>query len=88
MKHKEKFLCNQCEQHTKLDIKSKKAINDVKHVYAECEHCGYKSTVYYTNSKVRKLMSKQATETNVARKEALKSKLQREIDMLKIKFDG
>lgn len=86
MKHKEKFLCNQCEQHTKLDIKSKKVINDVKHVYAECEHCGYKSTVYYTNSKVRKLMAKQQKETDQSKKNILTEKIQKEVEILKEKY--
>lgn len=84
MKHKERFICNSCNKHTILDIHTNKMFDEFEHVYAKCEHCGYKSTVYYTNKRVRKLMSKQATETNVARKEALKSKLQREIDMLKV----
>lgn len=87
MKRKEQFQCNQCDELTRLDIKTKRLTGDIRHSYAQCEKCGYKSTVYYTNKRVRKLMSKQATETNVARKEALKGKLQREIDMLKVKFE-
>lgn len=88
MKHKEQFTCNSCNEHTRLDIHTDKMFGEFEHVYAKCEHCDYKSTVYYTNKRVRKLMSKQATETNVARKEALKGKLQRDIDMLKVKFEG
>lgn len=88
MKRKEQFICNSCNEHTRLDIHNSKMFSEFEHVYAKCEHCGYKSTVYYANKRVRKLMSKQATETNVARKEALKDKLQREIDMLKVKFEG
>lgn len=88
MKHKEQFICNSCNEHTRLDIKSKKVINDVKHVYAECEHCGYKSTVYYTNSKVRKLMTKQQKETDKSKKNILTEKIQKEVDILKEKYGG
>lgn len=88
MKHKEKFLCNKCYQHTKLDIESKNVISDVKHVYAECERCGYKSTVYYTNSKVRKLMTKQRKETDQSKKNILTEKIQKEVDILKEKYGG
>lgn len=88
MKHKERFICNSCNKHTRLDIHTSKMFGEFEHVYAKCEHCGYKSTVYYTNKRVRKLISKQSTETNVNKKEALKGKLQREIDMLKVKFEG
>lgn len=88
MKHKERFICNSCNEHTRLDIKTKKMFGEFEHVYAQCEHCGYKSTVYYTNKHVRKLMSKQKVERDLRRKQALEDKLKREVDMLKIKFEG
>lgn len=88
MKHKEKFICNHCGEHTKLDIKTKRIVSDVRHTFAECENCGYKSTVYYTNKKVRKLMSKQQKETDLNKMNILIDKTQKEMDILKEKYGG
>lgn len=83
MKRKEKFLCNECNELTRLDIKTRRVRNDIKHSYAECENCGYKSTVYYTNKHIMTLMNRQKKEKDIAKKNILSQKINEEMEELK-----
>lgn len=59
MNRNKKYKCNSCGGQTRFITKTDCLYGGIEHTYAECEHCGYKATVYYTNAQIRKLMSKQ-----------------------------
>lgn len=83
----ENIQCNECHEIIPYLVKKKKLYGEFEHIYAECESCGYKKTVYYTNKKLRKLLTKQANEKNYDKKLILKDKIEQEIELLNIKFE-
>lgn len=86
VKKRQKVTCNACNKLTPYVIKKKKLYGEYEHLFAECEHCQHKETVYYTNKKLRKLLTKQGKETNQSKKELLKDKIEKEMAVLKDKF--
>lgn len=55
----QKFQCNECSGLTELIVNTDKLPNSIERSYAECEQCGYKSTIQYTDKNIRSLLAKQ-----------------------------
>lgn len=80
--------CNNCNQLTPYIVKKKKLFGEFERIYAECKHCKYQKTIYYTNKKLRNLLKKQEKETFQPRKELLREKIESEMAMLTERFEG
>ncbi|MGF2144067.1 hypothetical protein ACQUEF_01805 [Vagococcus fluvialis] len=80
--------CNNCNKLTPYIVKKKKLFGEFERIYAECKHCKYQKTVYYTNKKLRTLLKKQEKESFQPRKELLREKIESEMQMLSERFEG
>lgn len=80
--------CNNCKQLTPYIVKKKKLFGEFERIYAECKHCKYQKTIYYTNKKLRTLLKKQEKETFQPHKELLREKIESEMQMLSERFEG
>lgn len=86
---KEKYVCNKCGKHTPLVQKFDNLPNGVEHHYAECQSCGYRSTIFYTNPEIKVLMYQQKnTDFGTKKKERLTKKIQTLMDDLKNEFEA
>lgn len=88
IKKKQTVQCNHCNKVVPYIVKKAKMFGEYERLYAECNACSYQKTVYYTNKRLRKLLSKQDKETNHAKKLLLKDKIEKEMAMLKARFEG
>lgn len=85
---KQLYVCNKCGKHTPLVQKFDILPNSVEHHYAECQSCGYRSTIFYTNPEIKALMYQQKnTKFFTKKKERLTKKIQKLMDDLKNKID-
>ena len=81
---KEKFICNQCGKHTHLIKKVDYLENDIEHHYAECEHCFYRSTIFYQNAEIKVLMYQQRkTKFGTKKKQKLFEEIESKTEALK-----
>ena len=85
---KTQVTCNNCNKFTPYIVKKKKLFGEFEQIYAECKHCKYQKTVYYTNKKLRTLLKKQEKESFQPRKELLMEKIENEMAMLTERFEG
>lgn len=82
------FLCNQCGKHTPLVRKFDNLSDDVEHHYAECQSCGYRSTIFYVNPEIKALMYEQKnTAFFTKKKERLTNEIKRLMDELRNKVE-
>lgn len=88
IKKKTQVTCNNCNKVTPYIVKKKKLFGEFEQIYAECKHCKYQKTVYYTNKKLRTLLKKQEKESFQPRKELLREKIENEMAMLTERFEG
>jgi len=77
------FKCGLCGKPTHFVRKSETIKDDVKHDFAECEKCGGKATIMYTNRHIRGLLVKQQNTKPGKRKVALAKEIQSKMDILK-----
>jgi DNA-directed RNA polymerase subunit RPC12/RpoP len=77
------FKCVLCGKPTRFVRKSEKVRDDVVHDFAECEKCGGKVTIMYTNRHIRGLLVKQQNTKPGKRKVALAEEIQSKMDLLK-----
>jgi hypothetical protein len=59
MKKNEVFCCKACGGTTPLTYKTDAIQEDIEHTYAECQQCGEKVTVYYTDTNIRNMLDRQ-----------------------------
>lgn len=79
---KQLFECGLCGGLTPL-IRKTKSLNDgIKHEYAECVKCKGKTTIMYTNSKIRVMLAKQRVTPAGNLKVALSDRITKEIAIL------
>ena len=81
------YRCNSCNEATPLIIKTDKLYGEFRHSYGECQKCGYKSTVYYTNKKIRSMLSKQKQMPGGDKKVKFTEKLDKEVALLRERFE-
>lgn len=79
---KDLVQCNQCEKFTPVIRKTDKLPNNVRHEYAECQHCGYKATFFYSDKELRTLLFRQSHTKNPKKKQELFEKIQEKMDSL------
>ncbi|MGK0551059.1 hypothetical protein ACSFB8_04435 [Enterococcus faecalis] len=77
------FECGLCGKRTHFVCKSEIIKDDIKHDYAECEKCGGKATIMYTNHHIRSLLAKQQITKPGKHKAALAEEIQDKMDLLK-----
>lgn len=87
IKKKQQVTCNSCSKLTPYIVKKKKLYGEFERIYAECQNCDYQKTVYYTNKKLRKLLTKQERETVISKKQLLTEKINSETELLKVKLE-
>lgn len=87
IKKDQTVLCNSCNKPTSYIVKKKNLFGEFEHIYAECDNCKYKKTVYYTNKKLRSLLKKQSKETDIKKKKLLTEKIKKETEILMNKFE-
>jgi len=51
--------CDKCGEVTPVTYKTDEIHDNIEHVYAECQECGAKITVFYTNAEIRGLLMQQ-----------------------------
>lgn len=83
----QEFICGKCGKTTPLNIKTDKLKDDVQRVYAKCNSCGGKTTVYYTDKHIRKLMRLQKVAHAGADKANRAQQIIAEQNALKAKFE-
>ena len=83
----QKFQCNKCEGLTDLIIKTDKLEDDIQHSYAECEQCGYKSTIQYTDKRIRSLLAKQRAIKPGKYKVKLAKQISDAVDALRLELE-
>lgn len=88
IKKKQTVTCNKCGKLTPYIVKKEKLHGEYERIFAECDKCEHKETIYFTNRRLRKLLTKQSKETNQAKKLLLKDKIEKEMAMLKARFEG
>ena len=77
------FECGLCGELTPLIRKTDKLSNGVRHEYAECKQCHGKTTIMYTNSKIRGMLAKQRNTKPGNMKKRLAERINTEIAILK-----
>lgn len=77
------FKCGLCGKPTRFVRKSEKVRDDIVRDFAECEKCGGKVTIMYTNRHIRGLFVKQQNTKPGKRKVALAEEIQSKMDLLK-----
>lgn len=83
------FVCNKCGNYTPLVQKSDRLPDNVEHHYAECQSCGYRSTFFYTNPKIKALLNKQKnTPFLTKKKERLTKEIKKYMDELRHKIES
>lgn len=86
---KEKYVCNKCGKHTPFVQEVENLPNDVERHYAECQSCGYQSTIFYIDFEIKSLMYQQKnTAFGTKKKERLTKQIQHLMDDLKRKMEG
>lgn len=71
MSNKTLVTCGECDEYTPVVYRTDYLGNGVQHIYAVCQSCGARVTVYYTDKEIRRLLKKQ--ERTLAGKEKEKS---------------
>lgn len=59
MSNKTLVTCGECGEFTPIIYRTDYMGSGVQHVYAECQSCRTKVTVYYTDKEIRQLLKKQ-----------------------------
>lgn len=86
---KQLYVCNKCGKHTPLVQQFNNLSNGIEHHYAECQSCGYRSTIFYTNPEIKALMYQQKnTAFFTKKKEQLTKKIQTLMDDLKNEIEA
>lgn len=80
---KQLFECGLCGGFTPLVRKTRSLSGGIKHEYAECVECKGKTTIMYTNSKIRGMLAKQrVTPSGSLLKVVLSDRINKEIAAL------
>ena len=82
------FECNACGKLTPLKRKTKRINASIRHEYAECIHCKYKSTFFYSDQTLRKMLKRQTTLKDSAEKYELGLEIQKKMDELLLVYGG
>lgn len=59
MSNKTLVTCGDCGEYTPVVYRTDYLGNGVQHIYAVCQSCGTRVTVYYTDKEIRQLLKKQ-----------------------------
>lgn len=84
----EQFECNACGEMTPLIKKTKRINASIRHEYAECKRCKYKSTFFYSDQSLRKLLKRQSLTRDPIKKVELGKEIQDKIDELLLVYGG
>lgn len=71
-------ICPKCNSNSTFTRKSEALPNDITHTFYECNSCGYKATIMYTNPEVEKLLKRQRS--YFLKNDKQSEKLAKEID--------
>lgn len=83
------FVCNKCGDYTPLVRKFDKLPDNVEHHYAECQSCGYRSTICYLSPEIKVLMYEQKnTAFFTKKKERLTNEIKKLMDELRTKVES
>ena len=81
------WTCPHCGKHSFLHEKDEYLNKGIKHHYYECEYCLEKTTIYYSDNRLRKLIKKQSKETNQFIKSAREKDILERMAELRTKYE-
>jgi hypothetical protein len=81
------FECSLCGKLTPLIRKTDRLGNGIRHEYAECKQCRGKTTIMYTNGKIRGMLAKQRHTPPGNMKKKLAERINLEIAILKAEME-
>lgn len=84
----QQFECNACGELTPLIRKTKRINASIRHEYAECKRCKYKSTFFYSDQSLRKLLNRQSLTIDPIEKAELGKEIQEKMDELLLVYGG
>lgn len=84
----QQFECNACGGMTPLIKKTKRINATIRHEYAECVHCKYKSTFFYSDQSLRKMLKRQTLLRESIEKYELGLEIQEKMDELLLVYGG
>lgn len=84
----QKFECNACGELTPLKRKTKRINVSIRHEYAECVNCKYKSTFFYSDQSLRKMLKRQTLLKESIEKYELGLEIQKKMDELLLVYGG
>lgn len=83
------FYCSSCLKKTPLVQKSETLYGDIEHEYNECQKCGHKSTLSYSDQSIRALRLKiKMLPFGSKKKKELLKKLSKDTEQLRKKVEG
>ena len=85
--NKQLFEFGLCGKVTPLIRKTDRLKNGVRHEYAECNQCHGKTTIMYTDSKIRGMLAKQRHTKPGNMKKKLAERINAEIAILKAEME-
>lgn len=80
------FKCASCGKMTPLVQKKESIVDDIKHHYFECMYCKSKATIYYSYTKLRKLIKQQQHTKDRVKQKSLEKIIKNKMNVLKEKF--
>lgn len=81
--------CPTCNKKKSLIQKKEDLPNpDIVRYFFECEHCGHKETIYYSDSELRKLIKQQQKTKNQVTKNSLKKIIDEQMQELREKYES
>ena len=82
------WTCPKCDKYTFFNHINEPCHRGVERNTFECDQCGHRETMYYTDNRLRKLIKKQANETNTDIKKVREQDILKRMAELKEEFEG
>lgn len=81
------YICESCKGKTQLIQKNEEITGEIQRHFFECERCGYKVTVYYSDNSLRTAIKRQQRTTNQVTKNSMQQVIERRMSELREQYE-
>lgn len=81
------YICESCGRKTHLIQKFEEISEGIQRHFFECERCGYKVTIYYSDNSLRTAIKKQQTTKNQVTKNSMQKVIERRMSELREQYE-
>lgn len=81
------YNCESCGGKTHLVQTIEEVSEDIQRHFFECERCGYKVTIYFSDESLRKMIKKQQKTTNQVTKDSMQKVIEKRMSELREQYE-